>query len=836
MLAFLRTASLYHDLRFALRQLRKAPGFALTAVLTLALGIGTTTAIYSLIDGVLLRPLPLPHPEQLVAAYTAENRPGQPFDWGATSYPNYLDWRDRNHTFSQLAAYVGDARLISRANRADGTVLPISHVSVNYFDTLGVQPILGRNFAADEDQPGRHDLIISYGFWQRFYAADPHIPGTTILISDVPYTIIGVMPKGFIEPRADQAELWTNFSNFFDGSAPRAKDRDNRFAEIVGRLKPGMTQEQAIADLSTIQSSLAKTYPEDRYFRSVFLESKLKDLTGDMRPALLMLMAAVLAVLLIVCTNVAGLMLTRTLKRRGEIALRAALGASPKRIWQQILLESLLLGVSGGAIGIAIAYALLHIALPLVPDDIPRIGEVAIDGRVLAFTVVLSVVCALLSSLVPAWKLARVSPIESLREQSQSATSSRRTHHFQNTLVIAQTALGFALLLASGLLIRGFVNMRHAKLGFQADHLLRFMLPLTRVRYPDAKKALFYPVLLPKLAAIPGVRSASAGYPAPLHGAYGSAPVEIDGRPNPPDDPLTTLVGEAEPGYFETLGVPLLEGRNFTAADNDPKSPFVALVNQAFVKKYFPDVNPIGRHIRPDLSGLRNQAIDIDPASRNDREIIGVLADFQQTSVIDPPQPMAVFPYSQASMLMRPAVVLRVAGDPMQYEKPAQAALSSIDPFLFVLTPESMEMHISSISSTQRFETLLISAFASIALFLSGLGLYATLAAMVATRTREIGLRMAIGADRRDVASLILTRAALLVFSGLAIGTTMILIAARSLSTAEWWRRLLFGVSWFDPRTYFPILLVLSAVSLAACFLPTWRAIRVDPMRVLRDE
>jgi predicted permease len=828
--------SLRSDLYFALRQLRKSPGFAITAILTLALGIGTTTAIYSLIDGVLLKPLPLPLPEQLVAVYTAENRPGQPFDWGTTSYPNYLDWRDHNHTFLQLAAYVGDGRLVSRANRADGEVLSVSHVSVSYFDTLKVQPILGRNFAANEDQPGRHVLIISYGFWQRFFAANPHIPGTTILISDVPYTIIGVMPKGFIEPRADQAEIWTNFANFLDGSAPQGKDRSAGIAEVVGRLKPGITQQQAIADLSTIQSSLAKSYPEDRFFNSVFIQSKLRDVTGDMRPALLMLMAAVLAVLLIVCTNVAGLILTRTLKRRGEIALRAALGASSRRIWQQILLESLVLGLCGGAIGIALAYALLHTALPLVPEDIPRIGEVAIDGRVLAFTVAISVVCAILSSLVPAWKLARVSPIESLREQSQSATTGRRAHHFQNTLVIAQTALGFALLLASGLLIRGFVNVRHAKLGFQSDHLLRFLVPLTRARYPDAKKALFYPVLLPKLAAIPGVRSASAGYPAPLHGSYGSASVEIDGHPNPPDNPLTTLLGEAEPGYFETLGIPLLQGRTFTAADNDPKSPFVALVNQAFVKKYFPNQNPIGHHIRPDLSGLRNQAIDLDPTSRNDREIIGVLADFQQTSVIDPPQPMAIFPYSQASMLMRPAVVLRVTGDPMQYEKPARAVLASIDPFLFPTTAESMDMYLSRISGTQRFETLLISAFASIALFLSGLGLYATLAAMVASRTREIGLRMAIGADRRDVAALILTRAAAMVLTGLAIGSIIALVAARSLSTTDWWRPLLFGVSWFDPKTYFTILIVLGSVSFAACFLPTWRATRVDPMRVLRDE
>ncbi len=342
--------SLRSDLHFALRQLRKSPGFAFTAILTLALGIGTTTAIYSLIDGVLLKPFPLPHPEQLVAVYTAEQHPGQAPDWQSTSYPNYLDWRDRNRTFAQLAAYGGDARLISRPNGADGAVMPINRVSANYFDTLDVHPLIGRNFTADEDQPGHHVVIISYGFWRSFFAADPHIPGTTVLISDVPYTIIGVMPKGFIEPRADQAELWTSFAYHLEGSAPGGKDRAAGIAEIVGRLKPRITRDQARADLSTIQSSLGKTYPEGRYRTSVFLQSKLKDVTGDMRPALLMLMAAVLAVLLIVCTNVAGLMLTRTRKRRGEIALRTALGASSSRIWRQLLIESLVLGLAGGAI------------------------------------------------------------------------------------------------------------------------------------------------------------------------------------------------------------------------------------------------------------------------------------------------------------------------------------------------------------------------------------------------------------------------------------------------------------------------------------------------------
>lgn len=828
--------SLRSDLLFALRQLRKAPGFALTAIFTLALGIGTTTTIYSLVDGILLRPLPLSHPEQLVAVYSQYADPGQSPWNGSTSYPNYLDWRDHNHTFTNLAADYGDNRLVSRANGRDGEVLPICRVTANYFQTLGVQPILGRNFSQDDDKPGHHVAILSYGFWQHLFGGKATIVGSIVLVSDVPHTIIGVMPRDLIEPRnQDQAELWTSFATLLDGSAPPARQRDNGIANIIGRLKPGITQQQAGADLSTIQASLARAYTEDRFSSSVFIQSQQDDLTGDSRPTLLLLLAAVLSLLLIVCTNASGLLLTRTLHRRGEIALRVALGSSLRRVGQQLLVEAMTLALAGGSLGVAVAYLALHATLPLVPTDVPRLGEVALDGRVLAFTAILSIVCAIVSSLAPAWKLTRISPLESLREQSRSTTG-RRSQRAHNTLVIAQTALTFALLFASGLLIHGFVKLREVNTGFRPDHLLRFLLPLTNARYPDAKKPLFYKEYLPKLAAIPGVRGASGGSPIPLSGSYHSVPVEIDGRPNPPDHDLTTRVGEAEPGFFETLGVPLLRGRTIAEADNDPKAPFVALVNQAFVRRYFPGINPIGHHIRLDLTQQRNQSNELDPTGTNSREIIGVLADFHQNSVMEPPLPVAVLPYAQASMLMRPAVILRVAGDPLQYSRPAQAALASIDPTLFVLAPKTMEMVLSQSSGGQRFQTVIVTVFASIALFLCALGLYATLASMVATRTREIGLRIAIGATRRNVASLIFLRAGALVLAGLIGGSALAIAVARSFAAAWWARPLLFGVSWFDPGLWLLILLILAVASLLACLLPVSRAITIDPIRVLHDQ
>jgi predicted permease len=830
-------ASLRSDFHFALRQLRKSPGFAAAAVLTLALGIGATTAVYSLVDGVLLRPLPLPHPEQLVAVHTRVEQPGGgPWD-DQSSYPDYLDWAARNHTFSGLAAVDISDRLINLPNGVAGAVLPMNFVTANYFDVLGVQPAAGRNFAPDEDQPGRRVAIIGYDYWQRFFGLDPKAIGSTIYVSDRAYIIVGVMPKGFIDPNGwhGTPQVWTSFSYHLDAN-PDGRDRRDGFASILGRLKRGVTVDQAGADLSAIQSSLAQSYPEIRYRSGATVRPQLADMTGDIRPALLMLMAAVGAVLLIVCTNVAGLMLGRTMKRRGEMALRTALGASQWRVWRQLLIESTLLGLLGGIAGAALAYLLLHLTLPLVPADIPRIGEVAINGRVLCFTVAVSLACAVLSSLFPAWKLASAQPIDAIREQSKGATSGRRAHGFQSGLVITQTALGFALLLASGLLIRGFLNLRHADTGFNAEHLFAFDVPLTMTRYPYDKKIAFYNELLPKLAALPGVHSVSGGYPMPFWVYYNEVPLEIDGRPAPPDPSPTVRVGQAEPGFFETLGVPLLRGRTFTAADNDAKAPYVAVVNRAFVKRYFPNENPIGQHIRADLGEGENDLNAIHAKVRTEREIIGVVGDTPQDALMDPPDPLAIFPYAQAPTFMRPRVVMRIAGDPMAYEKPAQAAVKSIDPLLFLISQGSVILHIEDASGSQRFETILVSAFAAMALCLTAMGLYATLAAMVAARTKEIGLRMALGSDRSGVAMLVLGRAAVLLGVGLILGGAAAMLGSRMLAASDWMRPLLFGVTWFEPGTYSVILAVLAATSILACLVPTWNAVRVDPMRVLRDE
>ncbi|HEX4311203.1 MAG TPA: ABC transporter permease [Acidobacteriaceae bacterium] len=824
------------DLFFALRQLRRSPGFAITAMATLALGIGVTTALYSLIDGVLLRPFPLPHPEQLMAIHTLVQEPGgQPSEVN-TSWPDFLDWQAQNHTFTAIAAVLSDSRLISRHDGSEGAVLPIHRVSPSYFRVLGVEPFLGRNFEPADEAAGHHVAVISYGFWQRVLGGDPHAVGQVILISSEPYTVIGIMPRGFVEPSGETVEVWPNIALYLEGSDPVAKMRGRSLAEVVGRLKPGENEQQATADLSAIQAGLAQSYREIRSWKAVSVGSKLEDVTASMRPTLLLLMAAVLSVLLIVCSNVAGLILTRAMSRTGEVALRTALGVSAWRVWRQLLTESLLLAAGGGLLGVVLGWALLRLALPWIPEEMPRLDEVGLNFRVLLFTAGISLLCAVFSSLWPAWKLMQVSPMDALREQGHKATSGRRSRRMQNTLVVVQATLGITLLIGSGFLIRGFVNVRNTRTGFEPDHLLNFMLPLTETRYPDQTRPAFYHALITRLAAIPGVESVSGGYPLPLQGAYHEADVEIDGRPNPPDHALSTLVGVAEPGFFETLGVPLVRGRLFTVSDDNRDAPRVVLVNQAFVKKFFPDVDPLGRHIRPDVRELRNQAGSIDPMGDADREIVGVVADMEEDSRINPPEPFVAFPYAQATALMRPTLIVRTAGDPMQQVKAASAAVQSMDPALFLISPRSMEEQLGRASGTQRFETWLIAGFSTIAMFLTGLSLYSMLASMVATRRREIGLRMAIGAARADVVWMVVARAVTLLFAGV-IGGSLLAAAILRVVGSQWWsHEMLFGVSWTDPRLIAPMVAVLGAVAVAGCLLPAWQATRIEPAHALRDE
>jgi putative ABC transport system permease protein len=821
-------STVLQDVTFAVRQFRRSPGFAATAVLTLALGVGATTAIFSLVDGILLRPLPFPHADQLVAIDTLEFPPGvAPTNVAAanqlgSSYPNFFDWQRQSHTFESLASYDNISRLFSKANGEGARVLEGGRVSANLFSLLGVPPALGRTFTTDEQQPGHRVAILSHELWVSDFASSPNALGQTVKISDEPYTIVGVMPAGFHYPIGKPAYFWSTYAIDAEGRAPGTSLRDNDRLSIVGRLKPGVGIKQALTELNTIQLGLAQQYSEDRFRLGVSINPLLDEEVSDVRPALSLLLAAVGVVLIIACANVAGLLLARANGRRPEVALRTALGASRIRVVRQLLVEALLLTLAGGAAGILASFALLRAGLHLIPSDLPRLYNIAIDGRVLAFAVVVSGGTALIFGLVPAWRMSQLDPANALREGELNATSGRYRNHLQHALVVAQTALGFALLMGSGLLIRSMLNVLHIDPGFDTTQTVYFDIALTNKLYPVPAKFHFIDKLLPEIAALPGVERVSAGHPLPiLWGRGTSTNFTIANHLNSPDHLPDAGAAVAMPGYFETLSIPLLRGRTFAARDNDPKATPVAVINQAFARKYFPNEDPIGQYFTPKFEHSDEPVIA--------RQIIGIVGDTRIDDMWDPYQPQFFMPYAQDPSHQRTLVVMRVAGDPGAYENAVRrivATMSDAPVFSYRTFAESIKLP----AAQPRFEAVLVSGFAGIALLLSALGLYAILSYVVSERTRELGLRIALGASRSEILGLVLRRALILASVGIGIGMFTSIFATRLISDT------LFKVAPLDRSVFLTVTLVLIFVSIIAALAPALRAANVDPMRTLREQ
>ncbi len=821
-------STVLQDVTFALRQFRRSPGFAVTAVLTLALGVGTTTAIFSLIDGVLLRPLPFPHADQLVAIDTLEFPPGvAPSNLAAasglgTSYPNFFDWQRQSHTFESLASYDHIFRLFSRANGEGARVLEGGRISENLFSLLGVSPALGRAFTADEELPGHRVAILSHELWVSDFGASPNVLGQTVKISDEPYTVIGVMPASFHYPIAQPSAFWSTYAIDAEGQTPLTSFRDDDRLAVVGRLKPGTGINQALAELNTIQLGLAQKYAEDRYRLGVSINPLLEEAISDIRPALALLFAAVAVVLLIACANVAGLLLARANGRRAEVALRTALGASRIRVVRQLLVEALLLALAGGVVGILASFALLRAGLHLIPSDLPRLYSIAIDARVLAFAVVVSAGTALIFGLVPAWRMSKLDPAHALREGSLNATSGRHRNHLQHALVVSQTALGFALLIGSGLLIRSMLNVLHIDPGFDTTHTVYFDVALTNKLYPVPAKFRFIDKLLPEIAVLPGVERVSAGHPLPIH--WGPGPFTtftIANHLNSPDHLPNAGSGVVMPGYFETLSIPLLRGRTFASRDDDPKSTPVAVINQSFARKYFPNEDPLGQYFTPKFDHTDEPIIA--------RQIIGVVGDTRVEDLSEPYQPQFFVPYAQDPSHQRTLVVMKVAGDPAAYENAVRkvvATMTEAPVFSYQTFADSITVE----AAQPRFEAALVSGFAAIALLLSALGLYAVLSYIVAERTRELGLRIALGASRSEILRLVLRRAMILSFIGIGIGALGSILAGGFIAN------ILFNVAPLDRSVFGIVTAVLIFVSILAALAPALRAANVDPMRTLREQ
>jgi|HubBroStandDraft_4_1064222.scaffolds.fasta_scaffold22842_2 putative ABC transport system permease protein len=836
--------TVFQDLTFAVRQFRRSPGFAVTAVLTLALGIGSATAIFSLIDGILLRPLPFPHADQLVAVDTLELPAGvSPTNLAAAnslgnSYPNFFDWQRQSHTFESLASYDDITRLFSRANGEGARVLEGGRISANLFATLGVAPALGRTFTEDEELPGHRVAILSHELWVSDFGASPKAIGQTVKISDEPYTVVGVMPSSFHYPVGIPASYWSTYAIDAEGRNPVTSIRDDDRLSVVGRLKPDISIQQALAELNTLQRGLAQQYSEDRYRPAVSINPLLEREVSDMRPALSLLFGAVGIVLIIGCANVAGLLLARANGRRPEVALRTALGASRIRVVRQLLVEALVLAFAGGAGGILASFALLRAGLQLIPRDMPRAYNIAIDGRVLAFAALLSACTALLFGLLPAWRISKSDPATALRDGGFTTTSGRGRNRLHHALIVAQTALGFTLLIGAGLLIRSMFNIIHLDPGFDTAHTVYFDIALTNKLYPVPGKFRFIDRLLPDLAAIPGVERVSAGHPLPiLWGSGTGVDFTIANHLSSPDHLPEAGAAVVMPGYFETLSIPLLRGRTIAAHDNDPKAPPVAVINQTFARKYFPQEDPIGQYFTPkfehsDEAVIGGQNVTLQDTARQDVavQIIGIVGDTRVNDNWDPYQPQFFLPYAQDPAHQRTLIVMRVAGDPGAYENTVRRIVAAKDNDHPVFSYRTFADSIGMQAAQPRFEAVLVSGFAGVALLLSALGLYAVLSYVVSERIRELGLRIALGASRGDILGLVLWRASILACLGIGIGVIASIFLSRLIMDT------LFRVPPLDRSVFLVVTLVLLFVSMIAALVPALRAANVDPMRTLREQ
>lgn len=811
--------SLSTDAKFALRQLRKHSGFALTAILTLALGVGATAAIFSLVHAVLLQPLPFPEPDRLVWMTQQDHSlPGVIPE--ALSYPDYFDWRGRNHTFSGIASF---ARSTAILQSQDAPLhLDALTVSADFFRVLGVSPVIGRDFLPSDEKPGNRSVMLGYSLWRTAFGSARDTSSKTIRLGDHSYPVAGVMPEGFRFPLEGPAPaMWISLSDDADGEDPKTGQRGFECLEVIGRLKPGIKLEQAKADLSLIADNLARQYPDsNKWYSSALVEPELEHLTRDTRPALRILFGAVALVLLISCANVAGLLLARGSRRSAEFALRASIGASRAAIVRQLLVESVVLSVCGGVAGVALAFALLRGMVTVMPINIPRVEHALIDGTVLAFVVIVSVITGLLFGVLPALRMSQLRPVQAMRDGSRNVAGGRRESRVHGALVVAQTAIGLVLLVGSGLLIRSLVRIVNVDPGFDPKQVLTARIAVSFDKLDHDQHLQFYRQLLERLSALPGVSSASAGWPLPMSDSNVTISLSIEGRPVAKGDEPSESLGVIMPGYFETMHVPLLSGRNFGEQDGTHTLP-VMIVNQAFARKYFPQENPLGKHIQASLGdGVVNHPM---------REVVGVVGDIKRRGLTDSAEPQYYLPYSQA-MITNPFLTVRASGDPAALEGVLRAAVREADKSVPVYQVVPLEDYVAKSAAIPRFQTLLLTCFAGIALLLAAIGLYGLLSFMVVQRTLEIGVRMALGAEKSDVLGMIVGRGMKLALLGLGTGLVISTIVTRLLSG------MLYGIRPSDPPTFVTMTGVLLLVSFFASSIPAYRAAQLDPIETLREQ
>ncbi|HEY2103031.1 MAG TPA: ABC transporter permease [Chthoniobacterales bacterium] len=814
------------DLKFALRMLAKAPGFAATAVLTLAIGIGANTAIFSVVNAVVLKPLPFPKPEQLVAIGSHDKR-DRSTDLKSISFPDFRDFRAQAQSFQALAAH--RSRNLALTGMGETQALHGQQVSAEFFDVVGIKPMLGRGFVRAEEAAGGGaeglTVVLGHAFWTRQLKGDPSAIGKTIVLNGQPHTIAGVMPKGFSFPiDTDPVDAYVTVaadSATNDGGKPQNEQRGNHMYQATGRMKPGVTTEQAVAELQTIAAALEKQYPDSNTDFTASALPLRRELIGDVSGALYVLFAAVGCVLLIACANVANLLLARATVRAKEIAVRSALGASRARVVRQLLVESVLLSTIGAVLGLILAAWGTDVLVTLIPQSIPRIAEIRLDSAVLAFTFAVSVATGVLFGLAPALQASRQDLRSSLNESGRSIVSASR-HRLRGALVSGEVALALVLLTGAGLLLQSFQRLANVNPGMQVDRLLTGFVALPDSTYPKSENIRqFFDQLLPRLRALPDVRSASTILPLPLSGSDMTTSFDMEERPKPEGQQANAAVRVVSTEYFETQGLPLIRGRVFDETDRTDSKP-VVIINQSFADKFFPGENSIGKRIRPGMSSGPEEKGPM-------REIIGIVGNVKFRSLRQEATPEMYVPLSQLPMPYASILVRTNTSAPSLLTSAMRAELARVDATVPLRSVRLYDDYISRALARPRFNALLLSIFAGVALLLTAIGIYGVMAYSVAQRRQEIGIRMALGAQRLDVMRLIVGGGMRLTAVGVILGILAALALTRLLET------LLYGIRPFDLPTLGGVAILLALIALLACWLPASRATRKNPIAALRE-
>jgi putative ABC transport system permease protein len=817
------------DIRYGIRQLIKHPGFTLVAVLTLALGIGANTAIFSVVNAVLLKPLPFLAPEELVAIGTIDlSETVSPPRLYSLGFPDFADFREQNRSFSSMAVYRD--RNVALVDEKGAQSVRGEKVSGEFFDVLGIKPILGRGFARADEQagggPGGLKVILSHGFWQSHFNRADNVIGRVLMLDGRPNTVIGVMPEGFQFPIQTIAiELYTTIAEDAstpDGSTPLTQQRGDHWVQGIARVKTGVPLAQANAELRTIAAALAIKYPETNTKSSAGLLPLRDEMVGDVRTALYVLFGAVACLLLIANANVANLMLARASVRGKEIALRAALGASRGRIVRQLLTESVLLAGLGGLLGLLIAQWGTEALVAAVPQNIPRVGAIHLDGAVLGFTLLLSLATGIIFGLVPAWQASHVDLNTALKSGTRGAGGVEGKHRVRNALVMTEVALALILLICASLLIQSFARLGRVDTGMRTDRLFTARIGLPEADYPRPEKIIaFFDQLMPRLRAIPGVESVTTVSPLPLSGSNNVSSFDIEEHPMPegqqPASPMR-IVGS---DYFKTMGVPVREGRGFEETDQLKSLP-VVVVNEQFAQKFFPGQNVLGKRINPGWA--------IGDEKSQMRTIVGVVGNVKHRTLDMEFTPEVYLSTSQIPMSDVSIVARTNVSNPAGITSAVRSELAAVDRNIPLVRVRVFEEYLSRALARPRFNAMLLSIFAGTALLLTAIGIYGVMAYSVSQRTSEIGIRIALGAGKSSIFRLVVGQAMGIVAISLVVGLIGAFAATRLLAS------LLYGVGASDPVTFVAIVLLVSVVAFLAAWLPARRATRVDPIIALRAE